>query len=129
MNKVTVVVTFLQGETSTFTNKPFLDVICSIFSEKFENLVPIKIQFPKTGKILYADKNVFTALLRNDIATEHAVQYTQCDALVRNIDEVDFNGFIVDPDSLWRKLANECMLVDDDHTITHPWDESKFKTV
>jgi hypothetical protein len=127
MNKVTIVVTFLQGGKTTIDGKSFTEALQIVFSEPLENLVPLKIEFPKTGKILYADKNVFEALLRNEITTEHAVHYTQCDALVRNIAEVDFNGFIIDPDSLWRKLGKECMLVDDDHTITHPWDESKFQ--
>ena len=131
MNKVTVVVTFLQGETLTFTDKPFLEVIQTTFSEQHEALVPIKILFQKTEKVLYADKNIFSSLINDDISTEDAIAATQCDALVRNVYELYFdeNGTTIFQNSLWKKIANKCILVDDDDFASFDWHETQFKTV
>jgi hypothetical protein len=131
MNSVTVVVTFLQGETTTFIDKPFFEVIQSIFSEKFEKLIPLKITFPKTGKLLYADKTVFMALLSDDISTEDAIKATQCDALCRNIEEIHDpeTDVYIDPGALWKKYNNQVVLLDNDCFIRQYWNETLFKII
>ena len=131
MNKVTIVVTILQGETATFTDKPFLEVIRSIFSDKFEKLVPLKITFPRTGKLLYADRTVFMSLLNDDISTEDAIHNTQCDALCRNIEEIfdKDQDFYVDAGALWLKKGNHLHLADEDFPIFMYWNENDFKII
>jgi hypothetical protein len=131
MNTVNVVVTFLQGETTTITNKPFLEVIRSIFAEKLEDFQPLKIYFPKTGKLLYADKTVFTAFINDEISTEEAIYKTQCDALCRNNQEIfdDGNNTYVDAGALWLKKGNNLRLADDDFEIFMYYNQNDFTII
>lgn len=131
MNKVTVVVTFLQGEKVTFSDKPFLEVIQETFSEKFEKLVPVKILFPKTGKILYADKTYCVRFLEGKTTTEELVSASQCDGLFRNKEDIldkDY-GMTIDAGSLWMKKDKVCLLINDDEYISVFYNEDEFKEI
>lgn len=128
MNKVSVVVTFLQGEM-TINEKPFLEMCKTIFTSEFKkSLIPVKILFPKTGKVLYADENKFQSFINGEISTEDLINAVQCDAVVRNNEEVFVkdSGVNVEAGSLWIKRGKDCVLIHDDEHVTSSWDENKF---
>lgn len=131
MNKVSVVVTFLQGEM-TINEKPFLEVCKTIFTSEFKkSLIPVKILFPKTGKVLYADENKFQSFINGEISTEDLINAVQCDAVVRNNEDLFMNesGVNVEAGSLWKKIGNQCVLIHEDEHIAHIWDQSKFSII
>lgn len=130
MNKLSVVVTFLQG-TMTINEKPFLEMCKTIFASDYKrSLVPIKILFPKTGKVLYADETKFQAFINGELSTEELISAVQCDDLVRNTEElfVKDSGVNIEAGSLWMKKGNECILVHEDEYIVYKWYESKFNS-
>ena len=91
-------------------------------------LTPIKITFPKTGKILYADENKFREFINGNLSTEELIAATQCDDLFRNSQDlfIQDHGVTIEEGSLWMKRGYECILIHDEEYVTHIWNESKF---
>ena len=128
MNSVSVVVSFLQGEM-TINDRSFLEMCKTIFlSDMGTKLIPIKILFPKTGKVLYADENKFKAFINHELSCEELIAAVQCDDLFRNSEDlfIQDHGVTIEEGSLWMKRGYECILIHEDEHITHIWNESKF---
>ncbi|MBW4362497.1 hypothetical protein [Flavobacterium taihuense] len=126
---VNVKVFYGKGIRLSIKNRSFKEAMNLIWvSPAFSNYEPLKIVFPETGKILYANKQVFINYINGVYTLEELIQLTQCEELFRN--KKDFHapdGTIIDAGSLW-KLENKILyLIDDDNYYTTKYEISIFE--
>ena len=117
----TVDVSFHYKETMTLkqTSRSFIDAVKFCFeSPGIRSHDPIKVVFNSTKKVLYFDKNKFQAFANGEKDLEELVEETQCDGVFRNIVDIELRkDHIIEHASLWKKVDNNFILIDDDQHI------------
>lgn len=131
MIKLTAEVTFMQG-TMTIQDKTFMQIAYTVFTaDHGTKLVPLKIVFPQSGKVLYANEDKFHAFINGQISQENLIKETECDNLYRNKKELfcKDSGVIIEEGSLWMKKGKDCILIHEDEHLTHPYNEDIFNLI
>lgn len=127
MNKVTVVVTFLNGEVTTIKEKPFISAMSLLWTSLlYKDLIPLKIKFPQTGKILYADRAAFNAFLNDDIGIKELLEITECDGLFRSLHEMKCKDEIIEAGSLWKRTNKSLELAENDYLYIADFEPDSF---
>lgn len=129
MSKLEINVFYAKGIRLNLKERSFKDAMNLVWvSPDFSDYEPIKIFFPSTGKILYADKQAFINYLNAEISIETLIQLTQCDNIYRNTNDIITDDrFTVEKGSLWKATDKELTLIDEDNYITAKMNKLLFE--
>ena len=122
---------FTDGSLLSVTDKSFRDAVAFVVKTKtIFNNEPFKIEFTKTDKVLYFNKNAFYAYLDNELSEPELLELTQCDGLYRNNTKLKTNTEEeIDKGSLWMLRNKFLYLIDDDDLIKSEYLEALFDKV
>lgn len=94
------------------------------------SIIPLKVIFPSTGKLLYFDDELFKEFTNGKIAQSELIEVTQCDGLYRNKESLRLkSNQIIDEGALWKKDKDKLILIDNDDYISTLFDDKDFTEI
>ncbi len=120
-----------KGQHLEVKDKSFTEAVKFVLNGNFGKVgTPIKITFPATNKILYFDDDYFRQFIQGHLSQKEVIELTKCDGLFRNKEMVvTEKKAVIDPQSLWKKEADNYTLVDNDNHIVVTKKASDFVEV
>jgi hypothetical protein len=88
---------------------------------------PYKMVITSTGKTLYFDEGFFKEFNLGNISKQELIELTECDGLFRNKEEIGLIGKLtIDAGSLFKRIDDKLILVDDDNYIAIEYPDANF---